>query len=208
MSIRVLVVDDHELVHLGCHSVLAPLGVELVAGASDGESAVRSAAESHPDVVLLDARLGAVDGLAWIGRILAAAPRARIIVFSAFANRLYLARAIAAGAYDYVLKSAPAEDLVAVIRRAAAGEPGTRGSSPRRVRVTADDLAPASEPGLTDREMGVLRLIAAGRSNQAIATDLAISIETVKEHVQSVLRKTALVDRTQAALWALRHGLG
>jgi len=208
VAIRVLVVDDHELIHLGCRSMLAPVGFEVVGAVTDGEGAVRAAGEMGPDIVLLDARLGQTDGLALIPRIRSAAPKCRVIVFSAFGNRAYVARAIAVGADDYVLKSAPADEIVATLTRVASGEAPLRLSPPRRAKDPPGDLPPGSEPGLTERETAVLRHIAGGLSNQQIGAELSISVETVKEHVQAVLRKTSLVDRTQAALWAIRHGLG
>ncbi len=207
VTIRVLVVDDHELIHLGCRNMLSSVGFDVVGAATDGETAVRTAGELGPDIVLLDARLGQADGLALIPRLRSAAPTTRIVVFSAFGNRSYVARALAVGAEDYLLKSAPLEDIVTALKRVAAGEPIPRLASQRRAKSPPGDLPPGSEPGLTDRETAVLRQIAAGRSNQEIASELAISVETVKEHVQAVLRKTVLVDRTQAALWAIRHGI-
>jgi len=207
MAIRVLVVDDHELVRLGCRSVLDGAGFEVVGTVADADSAIRAAAASAPDVILLDARLGDHDGLASIPALRGAAPRARIVVFSAFAPRAYVSRAAAAGAHGYVLKSAPIADLVAALARVVDGEADHGLGGQRRSKDRGGELAAGSESGLTSRETGVLRLIAGGRSNLEIAADLGISIETVKEHVQAVLRKTALIDRTQAALWALRHGL-
>jgi DNA-binding NarL/FixJ family response regulator len=207
MAIRVLVIDDHELVHLGCRSAFDGAGFEVVGTVADADSAIRAAADSAPDVILLDARLGDHDGLAAIPALRAAAPRARIVVFSAFAPRAYVSRAAAAGAQAYVLKSAPIADLIAALARVVDGEADHGLGGPRRSKDSGGALAPGSESGLSSRETGVLRLIAGGRSNLEIAADLGISIETVKEHVQAVLRKTALIDRTQAALWALRHGL-
>jgi DNA-binding NarL/FixJ family response regulator len=208
VAIRVLVVDDHELIHLGCRSMLTAAGFDVAGTVTDGESALRAARTLAPDIILLDARLGLDDGLAWIPQIRAAAPEARIVVYSAFGSRPYVARALNGGAHDYVLKSASGAELIDVLNRVAAGEPTPRLANHRRAKDPPGPLPPGSEPGLTSREAAVLRHIAAGRSNVEIATELAISVETVKEHVQAVLRKTALVDRTQAALFALRHGLG
>ncbi|NBW87655.1 MAG: DNA-binding response regulator, partial [Planctomycetia bacterium] len=125
-------------------------------------------------------------------------------------NPTYVARAVSAGAHDYVLKTASRQELIAAVTGAATGAPPTRGGELRRVAGEMSKRASATDSGvpLTPRETQVLRQIAMGLANQEIADALEISVETVKEHVQNLLRKISVSDRTQAAVWALRHGLG
>ena len=209
MAITVLIADDHEIVRHGLASVFKNSEVRIVAEATTGDEAVRLARRHKPDVVLLDVRFGAEDGLDSIKRIRSAAPATRVIAFSAFDNPTYVARAVSAGAHDYVVKTASRAEILAAITRAAAGEGPVRSGALKRV---AGELAKREVPAdanvsLTPRETQVLRHVAMGLSNQEIADALAISVETVKEHVQNMLRKVSLNDRTQAAVWAIRHGI-
>ena len=205
-----LIVDDHEVVRQGLKSLFAGSSIEVCGEAKSEEEAVRQARKLRPDVVLLDVRLGDADGLACIQRIRGAAAQARIVMFSAFDNPTYVARAVAAGAHDYLLKTISRAELIAAVKAAAAGEPATRTGELRRIASQMAQREKSNPTGvpLTARETQVLRQIAMGLSNQEIADALQISIETVKEHVQNMLRKLSLNDRTQAAVWALRHGLG
>jgi DNA-binding NarL/FixJ family response regulator len=205
----VLIADDHEVVRKGLSSLLADSGVRICGEAATEEEAVRQARKLKPDVVLLDVRFGDADGLDVIKRIRAAAPAAKVVMLSAFDNPTYVARAVAAGAHDYLLKTISRADLIAAVTSAAAGEHATRSGELRRVagQMTRRDKQAVAGVPLTPRETQVLRLVAMGLSNQEIADSLEISIETVKEHVQNLLRKLGLGDRTQAAVWALRHGL-
>jgi DNA-binding NarL/FixJ family response regulator len=160
--------------------------------------------------VLLDVRLDSGDGINAIRTIREAAPNSRTVMFSAFDSSTYIARAISAGAHDYLLKTVSRQELIDAVTNAARGTPPSRSGEFRRMvssmanKTVPDDL----EVPLTPRETQVLRLVALGLSNQEIADPLGISIETVKEHVQNLLRKLAVGDRTQAAVWAIRHGLG
>jgi len=206
----VLIADDHEVVRKGLTSLFKDSSVKVCGEAASDDEAVRQSRKLKPDVVLLDVRLGDADGLDVVKRIRSAAPAARVVMLSAFDNPTYVARAVAAGAHDYLLKSVSRDELIAAVVSAAAGETPARagelkrmaGQMARRERTTDTGVS------LTPRETQVLRLIAMGLSNQEIADTLEISVETVKEHVQNLLRKLALGDRTQAAVWALRHGLG
>lgn len=210
MSISVLIVDDHEIVRQGLASLVRDSPIRICGEAATPEEAVRQARKHHPAVVLLDVRIGDRDGLDVIKRIRTAAPGVRVVMLSAFDNSTYVARAVAAGAHDYVLKTASRGELIAAVTGAAAGRPPTRLGEFRRVAGVMAKREPATASGvpLTPRETQVLRQIALGLANQEIADALAISVETVKEHVQNVLRKISVNDRTQAAVWALRHGLG
>jgi DNA-binding NarL/FixJ family response regulator len=205
----ILIADDHEVVRKGLVSLFADSPIAVCGEASSPDEAVRLARKLKPDVVLLDVRFGEVDGLAAVKRIRSAAPAARVVMLSAFDNPTYVARAVAAGAHDYLLKTSSRADLIAAVTAAAGGENATRMGELRRM---ASQMARREKGGvtgvpLTARETQVLRLVAMGLSNQEIADTLEISVETVKEHVQNLLRKLGVGDRTQAAVWALRHGL-
>jgi DNA-binding NarL/FixJ family response regulator len=205
----VLIADDHEMVRKGLTSLFKDSEVKVCGEAATNEEAVRQAKKLKPDVVLLDVRMGDCDGLNAIKRIRSAAPATRVVMLSAFDNPTYIARAVAAGAHDYLLKSASREELIAAVVGAAAGETPSRAGELRRVAGQMSRRERSKDTGvpLTPRETQVLRLIAMGLSNREIAGSLEISVETVKEHVQNLLRKLSLNDRTQAAVWALRHGL-
>jgi DNA-binding NarL/FixJ family response regulator len=209
MSITVLIADDHEIVRHGLTSVFKGSDLRIAGVATTGQEAVRLARRHKPDVVLLDVRLGAEDGLDAIKRIRSAATATRVIVLSAFDNPTYVARAVSAGAHDYLLKSATRAEIVAAVNAAAAGEAPSRAGELLRVATSmaSKELPPDTDVPLTPRETQVLRLVAMGLSNREIGDALAISVETVKEHVQNLLRKVAVSDRTQAAVWAIRHGL-
>ena len=209
MSVRLLVVDDHEVIRTGLKSLLAGSDIEVVAEAATGKEAIEQAERSRPDVILLDIRMPDGDGLAALEKLRGVVPDSRVVMLSTYDNPTYVARAVALGASDYVLKGASREDLIATIMAAAVGESPSRAGELRRVasamkvrQVIDDDEVP-----LTQRETQVLRHVALGLSNKEIGRSLEISVETVKEHVQNILRKIAVSDRTQAAVWAVRKGL-
>ena len=209
-SIRVLVADDHEIVRHGLKSVFKDSEICIVGEATDAAEAVTLTSEQRPDVVTLDVRLGAGDGLDAIKAIREANPDTRIVMLSSFDSPTYIARAVSAGASDYVLKTASRKDLIEAVTNAARGLPPARSGEFRRISrsMANKSLHDDIDVPLTPRETQVLRLVAMGLSNQEIADSLEISIETVKEHVQNLLRKLSVGDRTQAAVWAIRHGLG
>lgn len=209
MSIKVLVVDDHEVVRLGLRSLFADTDIEILAEATSGEEAIRLASKLKPDLVLLDVRMPDGDGLNALGRIKLDKMELPILIFSTYDNPTYVARAVALGAAGYVLKGCDREKLLDSIRKVAAGESAWTRDELRRVtgalatpRLNADVEVP-----LTQRESEVLRQLALGLTNKEIAVALHISYETVKEHVQHILRKVGVSDRTQAAVWAVRKGL-
>ncbi|MBN1911927.1 MAG: response regulator transcription factor [Pirellulales bacterium] len=208
-KIRILIADDHEVVRCGLRTLLADSDVEVTAEVSTGEAAVRYALENNLDVVLLDIRMPNGDGLTALGRIKLDKPELPILMLSTFDNPTYIARAVALGASGYVLKGCTRDHLIQSIRSAAAGESAWTRDELRRVtgalatpRLTADIEVP-----LTQRESEVLRQLAYGLTNKEIAQALHISYETVKEHVQHILRKIGVSDRTQAAVWAVRKEL-
>ena len=209
-SVRVVVADDHEVVRCGLVNLLDGTDVEIVAEASSGKAAVRLAMKHKPDVILLDIRMApGNDGLKALEKIRNDAPTVRCIMLTSFDNPTYIARAVASGAHDYILKGCSREELLESITGAASGQLPLRAGELRRVATTMATRVVTPDPDvpLTQREMQVLRHVALGLSNKEIAQSLTISVETVKEHVQNILRKLAVSDRTQAAVWAVRRGL-
>jgi DNA-binding NarL/FixJ family response regulator len=209
MSIRLLIADDHEVIRTGLATLLAGSDIEIVAQAENGKECLRLAEQTKPDVILLDIRMPEGDGLATLEKLRAKVPASRVVMLSTYDNPTYIARAVALGANDFVLKGSTREAIVETITAAAAGESPSRSGELRRVagamklrQVLDDDEVP-----LTQRETQVLRHVALGLSNKEIGKSLEISVETVKEHVQNILRKITVNDRTQAAVWAVRKGL-
>ncbi len=209
MSIRLLIADDHEVVRTGLKSCLAGTEIEVVAEAETGDDCIRLAVESKPDVIILDVRMGKGDGLSTLGRIKLEHPALPVLMFSAYDNPTYVARSVALGASGFLLKSVPAETIAESIRKIAAGENIWTRDELRRVTgaLATPRLSSDVEVPLTQRESEVLRQLALGLTNKEIALALSISYETVKEHVQHILRKVGVSDRTQAAVWAVRKGL-
>lgn len=208
-KIRLLIADDHEVVRSGIKSMLTGTDFKVVAEAATGAAAVKSAIENDVDVVLLDIRMPDGDGLTALGRIKLDKPRLPIVILSTFDNPTYIARAVALGAAAYLLKGCSLETLLTTLKTVAAGQNAWTRDELRRVtgalatpRLTADVEVP-----LTQRESEVLKQLALGLTNKEIANMLQISYETVKEHVQHILRKIGVADRTQAAVWAVRNEL-
>ncbi len=209
MSVRLLIADDHAVVRLGLRSIVDATEIDVVGEAANGAEAFELAKECRPDLVLLDVRMPGSDGIACLSRLRTELPDVPVLMFSAYDNPTYIARAVALGAVGYMIKTTSQEELLSAIRRAAAGESIWTREELRRVtgalstpRVEGDLEVP-----LTKRESEVLKWLAQGLSNKEIAQSLSISYETVKEHVQHILRKVGVSDRTQAAVWAVRKGL-
>lgn len=209
MPVKLLIVDDHQVVRSGLISLLKGAEIEVVGEAADGNQAVAMAHETRPDVVLLDIRMPDADGLAALERIREELPETRVVILSTYDNPTYIARAITLGASDYLLKGSSREQLVSTIVGVARDEPRPRSDEVRRVAgaLRTTGMMGEGEIPLTMRETQVLRHVALGLSNREIGQSLTISIETVKEHVQNILRKIKASDRTQAAVWAVRKGL-
>ena len=208
-TIKLLVADDHEVVRCGLRSLLRDSDVEVVAEVATGEAAIRYALDTDPDVVLLDIRMPEGDGLTTLNRIKLEKPDMAVLMLSTFDNPTYIARAVALGADGYVLKGCSRDELLQAIRAAAAGQSAWTRDELRRVTgaLATPRLSADVEVPLTQRESEVLRQLAHGLTNKEIAQALHISYETVKEHVQHILRKIGVSDRTQAAVWAVRKGL-
>lgn len=183
--------------------------IEIVAEASDGNDAVAMALKHRPSVLLMDVMMPELDGLDALEKLRDQSPQTRVVMMSAHDNPTYVARSVALGADGFVLKDAPAEEFVATVERAARGETPAAESKLNKIReLLAKRLDPvADEVPLTKREYQVLRHLAYGLSNREIGRSLNISIETVKEHVQNILRKLDAADRTEAAVWAVKRGL-
>jgi len=205
----VLIVDDHPIVRQGLRTYLSTRpGLEVVGEASDGDEAVVEAARLDPDVVLLDLVMPRGGGVDAILRLRAAGERPRVVVLTSFAGDDQVVEAVRAGAAGYLLKDVPPSELEAAIRLVHRGgvqlDPSVVGSL--MAEVAKADPAPGIGE-LTARERQVLTLLAEGRSNRELAATLYVSEKTVKTHVSSILTKLHLTDRTQAALFAVRHGL-
>jgi DNA-binding NarL/FixJ family response regulator len=209
MAIKLLIADDHQVVRSGLKSLVAGTDIEVVAEASNGEDAVRLTEKIKPDLVLLDIRMPDVDGLTALGRIKLNNPAMSVIMLSTYDNPTYIARAVALGASGYLLKGSTRDELLAAIRKVAGGEDAWTRDELRRVTgaLATPRMAADVEVPLTQRESEVLRQLAFGLTNKEIGQALGISYETVKEHVQHILRKIGVTDRTQAAVWAVRKGL-
>ncbi len=206
--IKLLVADDHEVVRTGLASLLADSGINIVAEASDGSEAVKMARQHQPDVVLLDIRMAENDGLTALEVIHEELPDTKVVMLSTYDNPTYIARAVALGASDYVLKGSGRDQLITAIESAAAGNGPAPDSALNKVAgaMNARKKPVDADMPLTNRESQVLRHVALGLSNKEIGQSLGISVETVKEHVQNILRKISVNDRTQAAVWAVRRG--
>ena len=209
MSVKILVCDDHQVIRTGLASLFAGSEVEIVGEADNGKEALKQAQKFKPDVVLLDIRMPDGDGLATLEKLRAKVPESKVVMLSTYDNPTYVARAVALGASDYVLKGSSREDMIATIVAAAKGEAPSRTGELKKIAATMKvrQVVDDDDVPLTQRETQVLRHVALGLSNREIGRSLEISVETVKEHVQNILRKIAVSDRTQAAVWAVRKGL-
>jgi DNA-binding NarL/FixJ family response regulator len=210
MTIGVLIVDDDELIRVGLRAIIdAETDLEVVGEAADGAEVLPLVARKHPDVVLMDVRMPAIDGIQATRHLLAtASDPPRVLVITTFENDDYVYDALRAGASGFLLKRARPAEVVEAIRVVARGESLLFPAALRRLVRShggggGDRLQGA---GLTDREAEVLRLMAAGRSNTEIAAELVVGVETVKTHVGNVLTKLGARDRTQAVIAAYESG--
>ncbi|TMB93230.1 MAG: response regulator transcription factor [Chloroflexi bacterium] len=204
--VRVLIVDDHPLVRRGLTSLLNGVAdISVVGAAADGEEAVAYVAEERPDIVLMDISMPGMDGFEALRRLLKAVPGTRVVMLTSFSDHDLVIEAIDTGAIGFLLKDADPSDLINGIRAAA------RGDSPLSPKAAKELLGERARrrpiDDLTQRERDVLTLVGRGLSNKQIAWRLGISEKTVKAHLGSVFDRLGVQDRTQAALWAQRHGM-
>ncbi|PNE41688.1 response regulator [Streptomyces noursei] len=209
-TIRVLLVDDHQVVRRGLRTFLEVQDdIEVVGEASDGAEGIAAAEQLRPDVVLMDIKMPGMDGIEALRQLRTLDNPAKVLVVTSFTEQRTVIPALRAGAAGYVYKDIDPDALAGAIRSVHAGhvllQPEVAGAL-----LSQEDGNGAQGRGssLTEREREVLGLIADGRSNREIARALVLSEKTVKTHVSNILMKLDLADRTQAALWAVRHGIG
>ena len=213
--IRVLLVDDHAMVRRGMRDFLSlHEDIEVVGEAADGATGVEQAKALRPDIVVMDLMMPNLDGIEATGRIKAVLPDVEVIALTSFIEESRVVAAIEAGASGFLLKDAEADELAAAIRSAAAGEvhldPAVASIVARRMRDGGRGSAVDQADGigtLTARERDVLARVARGYPNRQIASDLGITERTARTHVSNILAKLGLASRTQAALFAVQHGL-
>ena len=214
-KISVLIVDDHQVVRQGLRTFLELHDdIAVVGEAEEGAAAVEMVGRLHPDVVLMDLVMPVLDGVAATRKVTELDTGAKVIVLTSFAGDDNVFPAIQAGATSYLLKDVSPEELVASIRAVHRGETRLHPDVAQKLMAAmrerpadAGREAPSETDELTEREREVIRLIAQGRSNRDIATEFFISEKTVKTHVSHVLAKLGLKDRTQLAIYAIKHGL-
>jgi NarL family two-component system response regulator LiaR len=206
--IGVLIVDDHPVVRDGLRTFLdTQPDIEVLGEAANGEEAVGFVTSSPADVVLMDLVMPGIDGIEATRRIVEMSPATKVIVLTSYADDERVFPAIKAGATGYLLKDVEPSELAEAIRKVFAGESLLHPAIAARLMQEVSQTERSVPGALTDRELEVLRLIARGRSNKEIASELVIAEKTVKTHVSNILAKLHLADRTQAALYAVRRGL-
>jgi NarL family two-component system response regulator LiaR len=211
-TIKVLIVDDHQVVRQGLRTFLElHADFSVVGEAGDGMEALEMVKTQQPDVVLMDLVMPRMDGISATRQIKALGGTTRVIALTSFTEDDKIFPVIQAGAASYLLKDVSPEDLVEAIRAVYRGEARLHPDIAQRLmNQVALQAAPKPEPAgeaLTSREMDIIRQVAQGRSNQAIAAELVISEKTVKTHVSNILSKLGLEDRTQLAIYAIKNGL-
>jgi DNA-binding NarL/FixJ family response regulator len=212
MTIKVLIADDHKLFRQGLIGLMKTRDdlVEVIGEAETGEDAVQLAGELHPDVILMDIYMPQMDGLQAAKEIHTRFPEIAIVMLTSSEKDGHLYEAVQIGVSGYLLKSLDANELFDLLQGVTNGETAmTRTMAGRLLKVVANRLADEDkgEQALTERELFVLRLVASGASNMEIAHKLSISVNTVKSHLKNILDKLQLENRTQAATYALKHGL-
>jgi len=205
--IRVVLVDDHAMVRAGLEQLLVAAGdIEVVGSVADGVTAVEHVRRSRPDVVLMDISLPGLDGIRATAAIKAADPDIPVVMLTSFGDRVRVLAAVDAGAAGYILKEADPEDLLRAVRAAARGESPVSPRAGQALFAARTGRLKAADQ-LTAREREVLLLVAEGLVNKQIARRLGISEKTTKAHLTRIYAAIGVSDRTQAALWAERHGL-
>ena len=212
-SLRVLIVDDHDLFRTGLRNLLEEQGVQVVGEAASGAEAVKIVRELAPDVVVMDLNMPGMGGVDATRHITGVAPLTRVVMLTISEEDSDVMDAILAGACGYLLKDSSIQELMAGIRAASLGEslisPNIAAKVLQRVRATSTqpEIANTIRAELSDREIEVLKLIANGKDNAVIAADLHISPKTVKNHISNILMKLQIDNRIQAAVYAVRSGI-
>ncbi|HEL1649801.1 response regulator transcription factor [Streptococcus suis] len=205
-TIRVMLIDDHEMVRLGLKSYLnLQPDVEVVAEASDGEEGLAKALEVKPDVVVMDLVMPKMTGVEATLALLKEWPQAQIVILTSYLDNEKIYPVLEAGARGYMLKTSSADEILAAIRKVALGEYAIETEVEKKVEH--HKRHPDLHDDLTAREREILTLLAKGYDNQRIADESFISLKTVKTHVSNILSKLAVSDRTQAVVYAFQHGL-
>lgn len=211
MQLKIFIVDDHEAAREGLKQLLIGTSVEVAGAYASKPELLASLEQTNVDAVVADVRMPVAEGLMLLAEIRESKPTLPVVMLSAFDNPTYVARAVALGAQDFLLKSVDRTVIIESIQRSAAGlkppETSLFYRIHRLMKTEAVPTAAPSETPLTSREAQVYRHVGLGLSNREIAKSLDISIETVKEHVQNMLRKINAGDRTEAAVRAVRMGL-
>lgn len=206
--INVLLVDDHEMVRLGVSSYLSiQEDIEVIGEAENGKIGYEKALSLRPDVILMDLVMDEMDGIEATKAILADWPEAKIIIVTSFIDDEKVYPAIEAGAAGYLLKTSTAHEIADAIRATQRGERVLEPEVTTKMMHRLTNRTPILHDDLTNREKEVLLLIAEGKSNQEIADELFITLKTVKTHVSNILSKLEVEDRTQATIYAFKHGL-
>jgi DNA-binding NarL/FixJ family response regulator len=207
VSISVLIVDDHPIIRNGLADLLGTQpDIQLLGAVADGFAAIKVASETRPDVVLMDLSMPGIDGVEATRQLLATAPDSKVVILTSFSEAERITAAVQAGAVGYLLKDAEPEALLAGVRSAAAGDAPFDARAARALLPSSTNRGPAHP--LTPREREILTLVTDGYPNKAIARRLGISEKTVKTHLTNVFAAIGVTDRTSAAVWAERNGLG
>ena len=211
--IKVLLADDHQLMRQGVRRILeSEPDIQVVGEASDGLEVQKMAADLQPDVILMDVSMGIVDGISATRQLLRQAPWLKIVMLTMHSHDGHLFQALQAGATGYILKTAGSDQVLSAVRAAAAGgsviAPALAGKVLNEFRRMASKLDVEDGLGqLTETEMQILQLVASGRSNKEIATRMVLAESTVKNRLSVLFQKINVADRTQAAIYAITHGL-
>ncbi|MEA3322288.1 MAG: response regulator transcription factor [Bacillota bacterium] len=206
--IKVVVVDDHDMVRKGLLAYLiTEPGIEIVGEGSSGQAAIELAKQEKPDVILMDLLMENGTGIEATREIIKFHPTCKIIIITSYFDDEQVFPAIEAGAYSYLLKTARAEDIIKAIEKAVQNEPVIEPKVASKMMNRFRSPSKLPHDDLTERELEVLMCLGDGLTNQEISEELYIGIKTVKTHVSNILGKLQVADRTQAAIYANRHGV-
>jgi DNA-binding NarL/FixJ family response regulator len=214
-QIKVLIVDDHEVVRTAYRLLLEKEGMEVVGDVGTGSQGVDAVLELKPDIVLLDIALPDIDGLAALAIMRYLQPDVRVVILTSHEDEIYMARAGELGAVGFFSKRVSPEELISAIKSISAGKPNPvrdalteRVTPPTIPGISVYQPTPQSKCDLTDQEAVVVSLLSMGCTNEEITEQLYVSRNTLKTHLRNIYSKLNVSDRTQAAIWAVRNGFG